>query len=273
MEQNPTEPKLQPQNHDAFTWACDLLELDAATASITDKKTRSDAIVSFFKKLQSNDFHVADGSAEAVEIIHGKSPDLMPSFVETHQKVQPQQLDDLLEWFAGQLGNQDHPQLVATLSKRLSDFNFETSSTKVKNYGKKIWAAAQSVTAPVNENNEAVKKIVQGLFHISTTRPIKRREIRHRYINKLKQEFSKEQLTEARKTVWSNYETPNELYHQPFLSLLTYDEEFYESYQIADPVYAGAQTVPYERSFGTQAPHACSAGREKELGSILVDRH
>ena len=253
MEQDSKKPKPQFKNHDPQSWARDLLELEAGGAATTEKETRTDALVSFFTKLHSNDFLAPNGNAEAVEIIHGKSPDLLPAFLRTHQKEQLQQLDDIVEWFAGKLGNHDHQQLLATLSRRLSDFKFEGASTKVKNYGKKIWAAAQSVASPVNESNAATKKIAQGLFHISTIRPSKRRDVRHQHVSRLKNEFSKLELMEARKVIWGNYVVPNEAYHKPFLSLLTYDEAVFDSYQIADPVYAGAQTVPYATTAGSTA--------------------
>ena len=261
MEQDFNQPISSP-DRDALAWACEALGLETDNQAVEKEHTRGEATASFFNRLKSNDWFAADNTLEAAEIIHGKPGGQVPAFVRWHEKNQFQQLDDIIEWFANQLGEQDRQQLVEALKDRLSSFDSETISVNVRSYGKRIWQAACTVQSPTNESDLAIKKILQALFHTSTIRPTKRLGVRSRLVGKLKNEFSEVRLATARKAI-RNYDIPKEEFHRPFLTLLTSDEESVERVRIKQPVCSGSQRLAYSQNFESKS----SFQTQKESGN------
>ena len=248
---------------DALAWACDVLDLDAEDQTLGKKETRRQAMKSFFNRLRSNDFRAEEGTAAAAEVICGKQADLVPVCLRGQKKKQFQQLDDLVEWYASQLGEQDNQQLLAGLSRRLSSFNTDAVSAEVKSYGKQIWQSASSMKPLVSKQDLASLKVFQGLFHISTIRPSKRRQVRTQHVGALREKFSTAELTSAKRFLRLRHLGAKEWLHRPFLSLLTCDRDQIENYRIGQPVASGAQTVAYAKNFGSTKP-AASANTQEE---------
>jgi len=241
---------------DALTWACDILDLQTDEQAIGKKETRRQAMKSFFNGLRSNDFRVQQDAVQAAEVIYGKSTDLVPACLRGQKKKQFQQLDDLVEWYASQLGEQDNQRLLADLGQQLAGFNTDVVPEEVKSYGKKIWQSASSMKALLSKQDPAALKVCQALFHISTVRPSRRRQVRSQHVAELREKFSISELASAKRVLRLRQLGSDEWLHRPFLTLLTCDREQVENCRLGRPVAAGAQTVAYAKDFGSTKPAA-----------------
>lgn len=262
MEENFKQPAFQalppPDSppSDALRWACDVLDLEADDQAIGKKETRRQAMESFFNGLRSNDFRAQQDAVQAAEVIYGKSTNLVPACLRGQKKKQFQQLDDVLEWYASQVGEQDNQRLLADLGQRLSGFNTDVVSEEVKSYGKKIWESASSMKGLLGKQNAADLEVFQALFHISTVRPSRRRQVRRQHVAELRGKFSTSELASAKQVLRLRHPGANQWLHRPFLTLLTCDREQVENYRLRRSVAAGAQMVAYAKNFGSTKPAA-----------------
>ena len=182
-------------------------------------------------------------------------PYLVSAYCQHQKEQQFELLDDVVEWFANELGERDSEWLRAQLDDRLMAYGSQSSLNEVRSYAEQIRLAARVTDSPVDGKCLAAIKLARAVFHISAIRSTKRRQLRSRLIRRLQNEFSTVELMAAKRVLERKYNTPNESFHRPFLNLLTWDEEQTEECRIGQPVSSNTQTVvAYSKNFGVANP-------------------
>ena len=259
MDNKSVDPVSESIEKQALTWAFAELELESFQ-ELEESEFRRAAMASFFNNLRSNDFYAEEESAEAVEVVCGKSPYLVPGFTKHQKEQQLAFLDDVVEWFANKLGEQDTADLRDQLDLKLSEFSSQASLSDVRNYASQIHLAAQAIEMSSQESSRAAQSIARAVFQIAAVRSTKRRQTRSRLVRRLHNEYSRTELVEGKRVLARKYKIPNDSFHRPFLNLLTWEDDHAEEFRIAPPVASNTQTVvAYSKNFGVASP-AGSAG-------------
>jgi len=221
---------------ESISWACDLLDLDSQVCQGSQKNKNDQALSAFFGSLKSNRFYVESDETEAVELVLGKPVADAPQFL-THLNQQGfQRLDGVVEWFANELGVMDDSCLLDALKGRLANLNLQGYSESVQRYAQGVWQAGVAVDRKFRGASLAVAKILQALFHVSTIRPSQRCRVRSQWVERLRSEFSVDELDAAKQIVRKTAAIPAEQFHRPFLFMITREVTALEHCRLPPPV-------------------------------------
>jgi len=206
---------------EAVKWACDELGLDPRVGEGAREDINRQAVCEFFVCLNANGFFVEGDKAEAVEMVLGNSTANAPHFRRHLNQQGFKRLDGMVEWVANELGVMHGPSLLNVLEGRLAKLDLRGCSEDVDSYAQRIWKTCLAVDRKVLDGSPAVTKILQALFHISTIRQSQRCRIRNQWLEKLRNEFSVDELDAAKQALQRTAVTPMAQFHRPFLFMLT----------------------------------------------------
>ena len=273
MEQ-PNDNLTSDDRADPFAWASEVLELDTQVADGVRGDGQRRAVAAFFERLKSNDFFVGSDKPQAVEMVLGKSVVEVRGFQKYRDQEVCLQIDEVVAWFASQLGVMEDADLLGALKQRLTELDLRGCSVEVHDYAETIWCSGQAVDRRVSRHGLAAKKIIQALFHISTVRQSQRCRVRKQWLEELKGMFSVSDLTAARYSVRRTAQVPQERFHQPFLFMLTRECGELEQRRLPPPVDSGRsasvhQTL-YEENSIESGGSKVAVGFAFFLGLVVV---
>ena len=253
---------------ESVKWACDVLDLDPQVCDDSKKNASRLAVGAFFKSLKTNDFYVESDEAEAVELVL-ENPAVNALQFSRHRNQQGfQRLDGVVEWFANELGVMQGSSLLNGLEGRLVDLNLQGCSEGVHGYAKRILQSGRAVDRKILDANSAVTKILQALFHISTVRQSQRCWVRSQWVEKLRSEFSVDELAAAKQIAPRTAVVPDARFHRPFLFMLTRSIADLDQRWLPPPVNSRRSAPVQERHFSEPSPRGSSG--DGYLGWIIL---
>ena len=257
----------EPLRSESIKWACDVLDLDPQVCEDSQKNASRQAVSAFFESLKSNSFYVESDEAEAVELVLENPAVDAPQFLRHLNQQGFQRLDGVVEWFASELGVMHGPSLLNALEGRLANLNLQGCSKDVDSYARRILQTGRAVDRKILDANSAVTKILQALFHISTVRQSQRCRVRSQWVEKLRSEFSVDELGTARQIAQRTAVVPDGRFHRPFLFMLTKVADLDERW-LPPPVNSRRSAPVQEQHFSESSPEGSSG--DGYLGWIIL---
>ena len=258
----------EPLRSESIKWACDVLDLDPQVCEDSQKNASRQAVSAFFESLKSNSFYVESDEAEAVELVLENPAVDTPQFLRHLNQQGFQRLDGVVEWFASELGVMHGPSLLNALEGRLANLNLQGCSKDVHSYARRILQTGRAVDRKILDANSAVTKILQALFHISTVRQSQRCRVRSQWVEKLRSEFSVDELGTARQIAQRTAVVPDGRFHRPFLFMLTRKVADLDERWLPPPVNSRRTAPLQERHFSE--PSTKGSSGDGYLGWIIL---
>lgn len=250
-------------------WAKETLQLDVPT-ELGEKGLRAAALSSFFRSLEQGDFYTSESALDAVDVVFGNSPESSKSYVETVVASQLTEIDEIVQWYSTRLGVVPFDSGREELRQRLSAFHTQGTSPSTRNYAEQVLLAAEIAQSPLNDPNAVARQLAQAIFHISAIRSTKRNSIRNRYVHLFRDMHQTVELKQAISQLGKNYQTPNKIFHQPFLKQLTWTDYQTDNFKVTAPVASGAHSVvAYAKDFGKLEPSYTQANSGFNWGWVI----
>ena len=227
----------EPLRSESIQWACDVLGLDPQVCEDSRKSASRQAVGA-------------------------------PQFLRYLNQQGIQRLDGVVEWFANELGVMHGPSLLNALEGRLANLNLQGCSKEVHSYAHRILQTGRTVDRKILDANSAVTKILQALFHISTVRQSQRCRVRSQWVEKLRSEFSVDELGTARQIAQRTAVVPDGRFHRPFLFMLTRKVADLDERWLPPPVNSRRTAPLQERHFSE--PSTKGSSGDGYLGWIIL---